>query len=745
MANSKYEYVRLFEQPDALLANTWIVVRIDGRGFSKLTTKYKFVKPNDRNALDLMNAAAMAVMKELPDLVLAYGNSDEFSFVFHKDCALFERRASKLTTTITSTFTSYYVFLWSQYFPDKPLTPPLPSFDGRAVCYPSDFNLRDYMSWRQVDCHINNLYNTTFWALVQQGGMGPREAEQKLSGTYAADKNEILFKEFGINYNNEPECFRKGTVLYRDFFPTSADKPASLATPLKHDTAIASPQPEEESSKQIQRAAEKATPLLPEDAALFSSTDQGPTFFASSSSPSPPPSPKTMSKPARAMSKPAFPNPLRSNPVSPRNSSYPPVTMPLSPPTSATLQSGNMYITSGLTKQHLPNLMPLPLSPPILKPSTKPPLSLDAPNPTTRNNFSPISPVHDFPAGYPIQGYQHASASITRQTSHSASASVPIANCSKTAQTAPLRRRSPSQPHLPSYFSQSNSQQPPVIPLRLSSIPANSKPRKLSLQNQRSMGTLKARTSSEEQDSGMSSAQVAGYTTPRRVSPPLRTNKALPSPPMSNEEEMRTREKVMGSGPQDWSMYPTTRDSPPRGPDHARKRSGQVWPEDEVPHPGIAELPATTGRSPAPVSASLHQPFFTPEFGALASSSPTSKSPVDDIQPTALLKDSPRSKATPTFPPTAAAAATANTSNSSSKHTSTSLPSKKDTSKLTEQGGWAAGTYEGDQGRPVQQSRTQRDKERKKRSKAKVLIEHVDIIKDEFWEKRPWILSGKVA
>jgi tRNA(His) 5'-end guanylyltransferase len=110
------------------------------------------------------------------------------------------------------------------------------------------------MSWRQVDCkscyflimagnptegeltqiyllrcildqlqlsdspsgHINNLYNTTFWALVQQGGMAPREAEQKLSGTYSADKNEILFKEFGINYNNEPECFKKGTVLYRD-------------------------------------------------------------------------------------------------------------------------------------------------------------------------------------------------------------------------------------------------------------------------------------------------------------------------------------------------------------------------------------------------------------------------------------------------------------------------------------------------------------------------------------------------
>jgi tRNA(His) 5'-end guanylyltransferase len=45
---------------------------------TRLTTKYKFAKPNDRNALDLMNAAAVAVMTELPDLVLAYGNSDEY-------------------------------------------------------------------------------------------------------------------------------------------------------------------------------------------------------------------------------------------------------------------------------------------------------------------------------------------------------------------------------------------------------------------------------------------------------------------------------------------------------------------------------------------------------------------------------------------------------------------------------------------------------------------------------------------
>ena len=38
-------------------------------------------------------------------------------------------------------------------------------------------------------------------------------------------------------------------------------------------------------------------------------------------------------------------------------------------------------------------------------------------------------------------------------------------------------------------------------------------------------------------------------------------------------------------------------------------------------------------------------------------------------------------------------------------------------------------------------SRTQRDRERKRRSKANTAVEHTDIIKDDFWEQRPWLIS----
>jgi tRNA(His) guanylyltransferase len=105
-----------------------------------------------------------------------------FSFVFHKSCALFERRSrcdslpslhqtsngsSKLVTTIVSTFTAYYVHLWASFFSESPLSAPLPSFDGRAVQYPSVQNLRDYMSWRQVDCEFSLVVSVSLWLILK--------------------------------------------------------------------------------------------------------------------------------------------------------------------------------------------------------------------------------------------------------------------------------------------------------------------------------------------------------------------------------------------------------------------------------------------------------------------------------------------------------------------------------------------------------------------------------------------------
>lgn len=112
------------------------------------------------------------------------------------------------------------------------------------MLYPTTAHLRDYLSWRQADVHVNNLFNTTFWALVN-GGMSGTEAEKRLKGTLSADKNEILFSEFGINYNNEDPMFRKGTVVIREEETTSPthrqEKTAnSIGTPNSVESKVES-------------------------------------------------------------------------------------------------------------------------------------------------------------------------------------------------------------------------------------------------------------------------------------------------------------------------------------------------------------------------------------------------------------------------------------------------------------------------------------------------------------------------
>lgn len=213
MAKSRFEYVKQFELSDALLPHCWIVVRIDGRAFTKFAQAHGFEKPNDERALRLMNASAQAVMDDCSDACFAYGESDEYSFVIRKSSTLYQRRSSKLISVLSTLFVAAFVMRWRDFFPATRLLYP-PAFDARAVCYPSDAVLRDYLSWRQVDCHVNNQYNTCFWALVKNG-CTPSEAQARIKGTNVAMKNELLWNEAGCNYDRLPPIFRKGSCLYR--------------------------------------------------------------------------------------------------------------------------------------------------------------------------------------------------------------------------------------------------------------------------------------------------------------------------------------------------------------------------------------------------------------------------------------------------------------------------------------------------------------------------------------------------
>jgi tRNA(His) guanylyltransferase len=203
----------LDSQPEeTLLKDTYIVVRVDGRGFTPFCLQHSILRPIDDRLCGLMRLSGRRTMARYPDIAFSLGQSDEFSFVFKKSTTLFDRRRDRLLSALVSTFTSTFVLHWPHFFPTVPLQS-LPSFDARAVLYAHFGLVRDYLSWRQADSHINSLYNYTLCVLMRTGLDGTA-ATAVLSGTVSTDKHEILMKH-GIDFSMLPPMHRRGIVLIR--------------------------------------------------------------------------------------------------------------------------------------------------------------------------------------------------------------------------------------------------------------------------------------------------------------------------------------------------------------------------------------------------------------------------------------------------------------------------------------------------------------------------------------------------
>ncbi|HET9953334.1 MAG TPA: tRNA(His) guanylyltransferase Thg1 family protein [Polyangiaceae bacterium] len=179
---------------------TWPVIRVDGRGFTRLVEQY-FDRPFDVRFHQIMVQTARTLLQELHG-VYAFTESDEISVVLHPDTDLFHRELEKLVSISAGVASATFSLELG-----KPA-----HFDGRVWMGPRLEHVVDYLRWRQSDAARCALNTWCYWSLRKEG-QTYEQVTATLTGKNFSDKNELLFAR-GINFNDVPLWQKHGVGVY---------------------------------------------------------------------------------------------------------------------------------------------------------------------------------------------------------------------------------------------------------------------------------------------------------------------------------------------------------------------------------------------------------------------------------------------------------------------------------------------------------------------------------------------------
>lgn len=182
-----------------------IVVRIDGRKFSRLSRDFKFDKPFDKRFSEFMVRSCSDFFKEFnPSFVYTF--SDEINILLSD--IPFGGRIEKLNSVFASfmagSFTKNALEEGNQI--ERPV-----SFDSRIIPLSNPLVV-EYFKERQDEAWRNCINGYAYWTLRKD--YGKKETMDMLKNKKSSSLHEILF-ERGINLADLPAWQRRGTGIYK--------------------------------------------------------------------------------------------------------------------------------------------------------------------------------------------------------------------------------------------------------------------------------------------------------------------------------------------------------------------------------------------------------------------------------------------------------------------------------------------------------------------------------------------------
>jgi tRNA(His) 5'-end guanylyltransferase len=191
-----------------------MVVRVDGRSFTRLTASRSFEKPFDERFRDLMVGTAEALLAELRGLY-AYTESDEISVLLGRGWDLFDRELEKVVSISAAIAAS--TFSCALGAPAQ--------FDSRVWIGALTEDVVDYFRWRQEDAARGALNGWSYWTL-RKAGLDVAEATARLDGAGLSAKKRLL-RRHGLEFDRLPAWQRRGIGLWWERYEKEGVDPRS--------------------------------------------------------------------------------------------------------------------------------------------------------------------------------------------------------------------------------------------------------------------------------------------------------------------------------------------------------------------------------------------------------------------------------------------------------------------------------------------------------------------------------------
>lgn len=199
-----------------LLPGAWVVIRVDGRSFSKFTEP-RFDKPFDLKFHQMMAATAEALLQELQG-IYAYTESDEISLLCAPAWDFCDRSLEKIVSISAGIASATFTHACQS----------IVHFDSRVWLGANKSQVIDYFRWRQADATRCALNGWCYWTL-RKAGKSIGQATAMLEGKSTTFKNELLFQQ-GINFNDLPSWQRRGIGLYIEEYEKEGYNPIQQQT-----------------------------------------------------------------------------------------------------------------------------------------------------------------------------------------------------------------------------------------------------------------------------------------------------------------------------------------------------------------------------------------------------------------------------------------------------------------------------------------------------------------------------------